>query len=434
MNKKPLILVVGRQNVGKSTLFNKLVGQRVAIVDKTPGITRDFNRMEIDWLNKKYDIVDTGGVFGYDAVTGLMAKIEHQVYSLFDQADLILFLVDGKEGLTPGDQEIGDILRKVETPVITVVNKLDHPDLFPSASNFFCLGFGNPFPLSAAQGLGIGDLLDEIDSRLEGIEIIESQDQIFISIAGRPNVGKSSLLNAICGKNRALVHSQPGTTRDPVKEQVIYKNKAVNIIDTAGYRRISKLENRIEYYSLTRAWNTFSESSICMVVIDASMGFTRGDWRVLNEVEYRSGGVLLVINKIDLVAPELRDGLIKKIARELKSHGYIPIVTISAVEGRGITSLLDKVLDVFRRGSRRISKKDLNNCFKQAVVNHLPPLYGKKRIKFSQFSLIKQLPHLVVAKCNYPRGVGQNYLKYLEKNFRENYELEGVIVKIKPRS
>ncbi|MGC9366630.1 MAG: ribosome biogenesis GTPase Der [bacterium] len=434
MDKKPLIIVVGRQNVGKSTLFNKLIGQRLAIVDKTPGITRDFNSMEIEWLNKKYDIVDTGGVFGYDAVTGLMDKIEQQVYSLFDEADLILFLVDGKEGLTPGDQEIGDILRKVETPVVTVVNKLDHSDLFPSASNYFCLGFGNPIPISAAQGLGIGDLLDEIDSRLDGIENIIPRDQIFISIAGRPNVGKSSLLNAICGKNRALVHAQPGTTRDPVKQQVIYKNKTVNIVDTAGYRRISRLENRIEYYSLTRAWNTFSESSICIVVIDASMGFTRGDWRVLKEVEYRSGGVLLVINKIDLVPAEMRDQLIKKVATELKSHAYIPIATTSALEKRGITGLLDKVLDIYRRGSRRISKKDINNYFKQAVINHLPPLYGKKRVKFSQFTLIKQLPHIIIAKCNHPRGVGQNYLKYLEKNFRDDYELEGVIVKIRPRS
>ncbi len=428
---KPLIVIIGRQNVGKSTLFNKLVGKRIAIVDSKPGITRDFNRIEVDWQGKYYDFLDTGGLFGYDSKIGIMDKIEKQVIDLFSDAALILFLVDGREGILPGDKYIADLLRRTKNNVLIVVNKLDNPKYFSTASNFYPLGFGEPVPISAAQGLGIGDLLDVIISKVRGIDINEVEPKIFISIAGRPNVGKSSLLNTVLNRERAMVHNKPGTTRDPVRDVFKYKGKEINIVDTAGYRRISRLEDEIEYYSIVRAWMVYSQSSLSIVMIDASLGFTRGDWRVLNEVYARSGAIIICINKIDLIEPDKREDLFWSVKRKLKSFSYIPIITISALYKKGIEKLLDKVLEMYKNGSVRISKKAVEEVFRNSVIKHLPPLFGRKKVKIYYFKLVQRLPHIIIIDCNYPEGLHDTYLRYLEKRFRDQFNLEGIIIKLK---
>lgn len=429
--KKAEIVIVGRQNVGKSTLFNKLIGRRLAIVNNEPGITRDFNKHEVEWCGKYYDFIDTGGLFGYDKKSGIMITIEKQTKELFKKSKLIIFLVDGKEGLLVGDEYIASLIRKFSKKVLVVVNKLDKVEKFSISSVFFSLGFGDPIPISAAQGLGIGDMLDIVSEKVNSETAVVSIKDISISIAGRPNVGKSSLLNSILGKERSVVHFKPGTTRDPVVDSYKYKGFNFKFIDTAGYRRFAKIEDSIEFYSIRRAWSVYRQSLVTIVVIDASLGIVRGDWRVLNEVSETSGSIILCLNKIDLVESELINDLLKKIKQKLGSRDHIPIVSISALYKKRISKLLDKVVEVYSKGIEDIDKFEFNDFLKNLTKVYHPPLRVKKRVRLKAFYLVHKQPHLIIIKANIPNALSETYMQFLKRKIRDKYNLDGIMIKIR---
>lgn len=429
---KPLISIIGRQNVGKSTLFNRLLGKRKAIVDEKPGVTRDFNYGDVDWCGDVYSFVDTGGLFGFDSKAGIMEEISGMLLNLLARSAAALFLVDGKAGLNPGDSVIADILRKSGVKVILVVNKDDNPSFVGLDFPFFELGFGEPLKISAGQGIGIGELLDAVKDAVAGIKIDEHNKSLKIIIAGRPNVGKSSIMNAVLNKKRSIVHNEPGTTRDPVSEEIKYHGLDFQIVDTAGFRRMARIESSIEYYSIKRAWDEYKESSITLVVADASQGFVRGDWRVLKEVEYSAGGLIVCLNKIDLVDPELRDSLLKNVRTALKARSYIPVLLVSALRKTGISRLVKKIYDVYLTGTAEVDKLKLEETLQNSVILHHPPLIGTKRVNINSFELVHKLPHIIVAHTNLPEGLTEPYLKYLEKSARSAFDFEGVMLRIKP--
>ncbi|MBN1151069.1 ribosome biogenesis GTPase Der [candidate division WOR-3 bacterium] len=430
---KPLITIIGRQNVGKSTLFNRLLGRRKAIVDEKPGVTRDFNYGEVEWCGNKYDFVDTGGLFGYDSKAGIMDEISSVLGELLRKSSLVVFLVDGKSGVNPGDKVIAEILRKSGVSVLIVVNKIDNPSgnaglNFP----FFELGLGNPTPISATQGFGIGEMLDSIQERVSGKNFKEREKPLKIIIAGRPNVGKSSLMNTILNRKRSIVHDQPGTTRDPVSEEIKYHGYNFEIVDTAGFRRMARVESDIEYYSIKRAWDEYRQGEVTILVMDASQGFVRGDWRVLKEIEQSAGGLIVCLNKSDLVDPENRDILIKSVKKSLQSRSYIPVVLVSALKKTGVPKLVKTIREIQIRGSTELDEQTLQETLLDSVISHHPPMIGKKRINIYSFHLVHKLPHIITAETNLPQSITDNYRKYLEKNLRARFDLEGIVVKIKP--
>ncbi|MBN1619864.1 ribosome biogenesis GTPase Der [candidate division WOR-3 bacterium] len=429
---KPLISIIGRQNVGKSTLFNRLLGKRKAIVDEKPGVTRDFNYGDVDWCGEIFSFVDTGGLFGYDSKIGIMEEISLILKNLLDKSSAVVFLVDGKSGLNPGDKFIADILRKSGLKVILTVNKVDNPSSFGLDFPFYELGFGDPLVISAAQGFGIGELLDAVKNTTAGIIPKDSQKSLKITIAGRPNVGKSSLMNAFLNRKRSIVHSEPGTTRDPVSESIKYHGLDFQIVDTAGYRRMARVESSIEYYSIKRAWDEYRGSGVTLLVADASQGFVRGDWRVLKEIEQTAGGIVICLNKTDLVDPQMRESLLKKVKFSMKSRSFIPVMLVSALRKTGVSKLVAKIYQIYNTGEADIDPDRLNSVLLEAVVRHHPPMIGTKRVNIYSFELVRKLPHIITAKTNIPEGIPEPYLKYIEKSVRSEFDLEGVIVKIRP--
>lgn len=428
---KPILAVVGRPNVGKSTFFNRIIGERKAIVEDVPGVTRDRIYAETEWDGREFAIIDTGGI---EASTDdpILSQMRDQAVVAMDMADLILFMVDGKEGLTTADIEVGAILRRTGKKVILVVNKIDNPSKMPDTIyDFYELGLGEPIPISSANMLNIGDLLDEIVSGFPDKDYEADEENIKLAIIGKPNVGKSSLVNALTKENRVIVSPIAGTTRDSIDTPFSFEGNDFTLIDTAGLRRRSKVYDSIEKFSVIRAIAAIERCDICILMIDAMEGITEQDKKIAGIAHEAGKGMMIVINKWDLVEKEtntMRD-YERKVRAELLFASYAPILFTSVLQGRRIYDILRKAAIIQEIRMRRITTGKLNNLIEDAVMMRQPPSDKGKRLKIYYAAQIGVAPPLFSFNINSRELMHFSYARYLENRLREAYDFEGTSVK-----
>lgn len=428
---KPILAVVGRPNVGKSTFFNRIIGERKAIVEDVPGVTRDRIYAETEWNGREFAIIDTGGI---EASTDdpILSQMRDQAVVAMDMADLILFMVDGKEGLTTADIEVSAILRRTGKKVILVVNKIDNPSKMPDTIyDFYELGLGEPIPISSANMLNIGDLLDEIVSGFPDKDYEADEENIKLAIIGKPNVGKSSLVNALTKENRVIVSPIAGTTRDSIDTPFSFEGNDFTLIDTAGLRRRSKVYDSIEKFSVIRAIAAIERCDICILMIDAMEGITEQDKKIAGIAHEAGKGMMIVINKWDLVEKETNTMLDyeRKVRAELLFASYAPILFTSVLQGRRIYDILRKAAAIQEIRMRRITTGKLNNLIEDAVMMRQPPSDKGKRLKIYYAAQIGVAPPLFSFNINSRELMHFSYARYLENRLREAYDFEGTSVK-----
>lgn len=426
-----LVAIVGRPNVGKSTLFNRLIGGRQAIVDNISGVTRDRIYGMSDWNGKTFSVVDTGG-FVKNSDDVFEAAIREQVHIALREANLILFVVDVITGITDLDSDITDILRKSTKPVMVVVNKVDNASRELAANEFWALGFEEVHFLSSISGSGTGDMLDAAVEYLEGDSEQEEDSLPKFSILGQPNVGKSTFINALLDDNRNLVTDIAGTTRDSIHSEYNKFGKHFILIDTAGIRKKSKVHENLEFYSVMRAIKSLEESDVVFVLIDATLGVESQDMSIFKLAVDRKKGIVILVNKWDKVSKETNTArdFEKEITRKLAPMSDVPVIFMSALEKQRIFKAVDAAIQVHENRSRRIKTSTLNEWLEEAMQKHSPPAH---RGKFIQIKYVTQLPMrypAFVFFCNYPQFVKESYRNYLENFIREKADFKGVPITI----
>lgn len=428
---RPIVALVGRPNVGKSTLFNRMVGARLAVVHETPGTTRDRLYGEVEWRGRTFAIVDTGGI-GMEEIDELGHSVVGQAETAMREADVVVFLTDARAGPLPSDFDIADRLRRSTKPIIVATNKADSPKDQLRATDFFELGLGEPVVFSAIRGTGTGDLLDTIVERLPPSAEDEGEtDAVAVAIVGRPNVGKSSLLNAIAGDERAIVHDVPGTTRDAIDTLVDHKGRELLLIDTAGIRRRGRIERGIETYSVLRAMRAIERAEVAIVLLDADAGITAQDAHVAGYIHDAAKGCVIGENKWDLVerSPDSGARHLAEVRRNLVFLDYAPVVFLSAQTGLNVGRLLDHVGAVADERSRRIATAEVNEFFREAVASH--PLTTKGRmLKLLYATQASVRPPTFVLFVNDPSIVHFSYRRYLENQIRRRFGFEGTGIRI----
>jgi len=428
-----IVAIVGRPNVGKSTLFNRLVGKRIAIVEDTPGITRDRLYAEAEWVGKHFVVVDTGG-FVMNEKDPLTMQVKGQAEVAISEADVIVFMVDAQEGLTPADHEVADVLRRTRKPVLLVANKVDNERLEREAMEFYTLGLGDIHAVSSLHGRGIAELLDAIVEKLPSQRSEEDfpEDAVRIAIVGRPNVGKSSLLNAILNEERAIVSEIPGTTRDAVDTYFEHGNDKIILIDTAGIRRAGKVQRSIEYYSVLRAVRAIERADVASVVIDASEGVTDGDKRVAGYSHEAGRAGVIVVNKWDLVKDVSTKEFGRMVRREMPFMNYAPIVFTSAVQGKGVGDVIDSAILAAQNHAMRLPTAELNRIITEACDARPYSSKGRElRVYYSTMPVVK--PPTIVLFVNDPDIIHPTYRRYLENQLRKRYPYEGTPLRILAR-
>jgi GTPase len=467
---KPLVAIVGRPNVGKSTFFNRMIGERVAIVQDMPGTTRDRIYGDTDWNGREFTLIDTGGLelgtdipvgqVGLDGQPGdIMKRVQAQAQLAIEEADVIVFMVDARTGITAADEEVADLLRRTNKPVILVANKADNAARRLDAVEFYTLGLGEPIAISSIQGTGTGDLLDMIVDALppegEEPEGEEEEDVVHIAIVGRPNVGKSSLLNAILGFQRSIVSDVPGTTRDAIDTEMEFEGKKLILVDTAGIRRRGRVGPGVEKYSVLRASRAIERADVVLLLIDASEGLAAQDTHIAGEIQNKSKGVVVVVNKWDLAQTQRRaerEGYIPKpdeeidsaeryrkiIAEGLKFIPYAPIVFASAKTGYHVQSLLEMVLNIADMRFLRIPTSRLNEMVQDAVRRHNPTVNRGKVLKIYYATQTQVNPPTFVFFVNDPQALHFSYERYLENQLRAAFGFKGTGIRMffraRPRS
>jgi GTPase len=421
------VAIVGFPNVGKSTLINRLTESRAAVVHETPGVTRDRKELVAEWNGKRFLLIDTGGVdiAGEDPITRSIAE---QAKTAVDEADLVLFLTDARAGITPGDEEIAQILRAARKPVVLVANKIDDPDQDALAFEFHRLGLGDPIPLSAAHGHGTGDLLDLLVARLPGRgRPAVGEQAIRVAILGRPNVGKSSLLNALLGEERVIVSEIPGTTRDAIDTLLERGEREFVFIDTAGLRRKRRQRQGIEYYSELRALAAAERADVVLVVVDASEGLVDQDLSVADVARKAQSSTLVVLSKWDLADVELED-VRARLQERVRQRP--PVLTTSAKTGRGVARLLDRIEDQFEKHTARIPTAELNRFLAELREAREAPSRGGRRLNLLYGTQVQTRPPRFRFFVNDPGLVTRDYGYWVENKLRERFELEGIPVAI----
>jgi len=435
---RPIVTIVGRPNVGKSTLFNRIAGKRISITEDTPGVTRDRIYAECEWLDNYFTLIDTGAIEPNTTDT-IFAQMRIQAEVAIEMADVVLFMVDGKEGVTAADTEVAQMLRKAKKEIILVVNKMDRFVNEDSVYEFYNLGLGDPIPISSAEALGIGDLLDEIISKFNGkMDTKEEEDSIKIAVIGKPNAGKSSIINRIIGEERVIVSDIPGTTRDAIDTKFERNSKKYTLIDTAGIRKKSKVLESVEKYSVLRAFTAVERADICVLVIDADKGVTEQDIRIAGYSHDSNKGMVIVINKWDLI--EKDNSTFKEFTEEIRQKlayaTYAPILTVSALTGQRVNKILEAVDEIYSFRNLRISTGVLNDILTEAVLMNQPATVKGKRLKIYYGTQVAVNPPKFLIFVNDKEIVHFSYERYIENKIREAFEYKGtpIIIEFRNRS
>jgi len=429
---KPLVAIVGRPNVGKSTLFNRLIGHRVAIVEDTPGVTRDRIYGDAEWLNYSFTLIDTGGIEPASEDT-IAVQMRRQAELAIETCDVILFIVDGREGMTSADEEVAAMLRKSAKPVVLGVNKVDAQKFQDAMYEFYSLGLGDPITISASQGLGLGDLLDEVVRDFPKDLETEEEDRINIAVVGRPNVGKSSLVNALLGEERSIVSNIPGTTRDSIDTPFTKNGKLYTLVDTAGIRRKRAIEDEsIERYSVIRSLAAVRRADVVLVVCDASQGLSEQDVRIAGYAHEEGKPSVLIVNKWDLIEKDTHtmDKFKKDLAVDLAFMNYVPMLFTSALTGQRVHKILEYVDNVYEQSCRRIPTGALNDILGEAIMVTEPPSDKGRRLKLYYATQPATQPPTFVIFVNDSNLVHFSYERYLENYFRKSFGLEGTPVRM----
>jgi GTP-binding protein len=430
---KPIIAIVGRANVGKSTLFNRLVKRRKAIVEDEPGVTRDRNYAEALYEDHPFLLIDTGG-FEPAAKERIPKQVQEQAEVAIQEADLVLFLMDGKEGLNPADIEVAHYLRKVTKPVFYVVNKIDGERQEENVIDFYQLGVSALYSISAEHGRGVADLMDGVFKVLTPTPLQEEREEgeIRVALVGRPNVGKSSLLNKLIGRPRAVVDSTPGTTRDAIDTPLRREGRKYIFIDTAGIRRKSKVSKRLEKYMTIRALKSLERCDVAVILLDGFEGLTDQDARIAEFAEENGRALIFIVNKWDLVEKETStlEQYKKRIRKEIKTLDYVPIFFISALTGQRVSKLFETIDAVISEHRKRIATAKLNQWLQEIFQNNPPPLAGSRTVKLYYISQVTTAPPTFVLFTNEPRGITEPYLRYLMRQLRERYGFAGAPLRI----
>jgi GTP-binding protein len=437
----PVVVIAGRPNVGKSTLFNRIAGRRLAVVEDTPGITRDRLYAEAEWAGRRFTIVDTGGLTTEQ--DELWEQIRLQATVALQEADVLLFMVDAQDGLCPLDQELADLLRPLTAPKLLLANKADNRAIAEVADEFFALGVGTPVPISSIHGHGVAEVLDEV------VKLVPSEEEpaaevepVALAIIGRPNVGKSSLLNAVLGEPRTIVSQTPGTTRDAVDTPFQWKGEDLRLVDTAGLRRPGRIQGSVEYYMAMRAKRAAERADICAVIIDASEGFTDGDKRAAAIAHEAKRAVVWVANKWDLVEPpdgrpRVRSAAKKTFAKTVReqapSLSYAPVCFASAKEGTGIEAFVDTCVDAYESYSTRITTGVLNRIVHEATQER-PHVHKGRTLKAYYATMAQTRPPTVIVFVNDPKIAHFSYQRFLQNRIRKEFPLEGspLVIEFKP--
>ncbi|MGX8774490.1 MAG: ribosome biogenesis GTPase Der [Bacillota bacterium] len=426
----PLVAVVGRPNVGKSTFFNKVVGRRLSIVEDTPGVTRDRIYAEAEWCGVNFALIDTGGIEP-DSKDIILSQMREQAEMAIDTSDVILFMVDGKEGLTAADREVGQMLMKTGKKVVLAVNKIDTPDLPDDFYDFYELGLGEPIPISSANMLNLGDLLDEIVGSFPEGAGTEEDDSIKIAMIGKPNVGKSSLVNRILGENRVIVSPIAGTTRDSIDTPFEFDGESYTLIDTAGIRRKSKVNEDIEKFSVIRAVAAIERCDVCMLMIDARDGVTEQDKKIAGIAHEAGKGIIILVNKWDLIEKETNT--MKKFREDIEAElgfmSYAPSIFISALTGQRVDQVMGMAKVVAENRAMRVPTGQLNTVITDATMMKQPPSDKGKRLKIYYVTQVGVKPPLFSFKINSRPLMHFSYSRYLENQIRKAFGFEGTSLK-----
>lgn len=432
--KLPIVAIVGRPNVGKSTLFNKIAGSRIAIIEDTPGVTRDRLYEEVSYLNKPFYLVDTGGIDLGDEKFNDEIKMQAEI--AINEADVVIFVVDAKDGITSNDLVVRDILRRSNKKIIVAINKMDNKDSYDNIYDFYELGFDNYIPISAIHNTGYIELMDEATSGFKPKDESDEDDRLKIAIIGRPNVGKSSLTNAILNEDRVVVSNVAGTTRDSINTIFKYHDEEFVLIDTAGMRKKGKVYESVEKYSLFRSMNSIDKSDICLLVIDAEDGIKEHDKHIAGYAIERGKGLIIVVNKWDAVEDANISEFKKLVRSEFQFATYAPVVFLSALTKKRIHTLMPEVLKVKENISREIKTSVLNEVIEDAYSLNPAPSYKGKRLKIYFVSQTGVKPPKFTFRVNSKGLVHFSYERYLENKLRENFELEGtpIVLQFKNRN
>ncbi|ORU00285.1 GTP-binding protein EngA [Anaerovibrio sp. JC8] len=430
---KPIVAIVGRPNVGKSTLFNQIGKRRVSIVDDMPGVTRDRIYMDAEWLNHTFTMIDTGGI-EFDESDQILRSMRQQAKIAMAEADVIVFVVDGRVGLTSADEEVGHMLRSAKKPVVLAINKIDSPQLEANIYEFYNLGLGDPIGISASNALGLGDLLDAVvESFPQNDEEEKEEDEISIAVIGRPNVGKSSIVNALIGEERVIVSDIAGTTRDAIDTHFVSDGNKFMLIDTAGMRRKGKIDEAVERYSVMRSLRAVDRADVVLMVINAFEGITEQDKKIAGYAHESGKGVVIIVNKWDIF-PDKDDKSTLRFTEDLRDElgflQYAPVLYTSALTHQRIPRITELVKYVADQQSMRIQTSVLNELIRDAVSVNPPPSHRGKQLKIYFMTQADICPPKFIVFVNDPELMHFSYLRFLENRLRESFGFEGTPLKL----
>jgi GTP-binding protein len=427
---RPIVAIVGRPNVGKSTLFNRISGKRIAITEDTPGVTRDRIYAEAEWLSKYFTLIDTGGIEPASEDI-ILKQMKRQAEVAIDTADIIIFLVDGKNGVTPADRDVAEMLRKSKKKIILACNKMDKFVNEDNIFEFYELGIGDPVSISSTEALGLGDMLDLVIENFPEESDIEYNDEIIkVAVIGKPNVGKSSLINKILGQERVIVSDIPGTTRDAIDTHFKSKDHEFIFIDTAGIRKRRKIFDNIEKYSVVRSFAAVERADICLMIIDVNEGVTEQDTKIAGYAHENGKGIIVLVNKWDLIEKDDKTykTFIDDVRNKFPFMTYAPVFPISALTGQRVSKILDEIIEINNFRNMRISTGVLNDVINEAVLMNQPRSVKGKRLKILYVSQVSVCPPKFVIFVNNKDLMHFSYVRYLENKIRENFLFKGTPV------
>lgn len=431
---KPVVAIVGRPNVGKSTIFNRIVGERVSIVEDVPGVTRDRIYNTAEWLGKEFNIIDTGGIDLSNEP--FLEQIRAQAEIAIDEADVIIFITNGREGVTDADEQVAKILYRSKKPVVLAVNKVDNPEMRDQIYDFYSLGFGEPYPISGSHGLGLGDLLDEVRKHFPNEEEDEYDDDVIkFSLIGRPNVGKSSLVNAFLGEDRVIVSDIAGTTRDAIDTSYSFDGQEYVMIDTAGMRKKGKVYETTEKYSVLRAMRAIERSDVVLVVLNAEEGIREQDKRIAGYAHDAGRAIIIVVNKWDAIEKDEKTmkAFTEDIREQFQFLDYAPIVFVSAKTKQRLANIFPLINQVSENHSLRVQSSMLNDVISDAVAMNPAPMDKGKRLKIFYTTQVAVKPPAFVVFVNEPELMHFSYERFLENRIREAFPFEGTPIRVIPR-